>query len=62
LFLRDHEPQIALTALTRLRWLAVVGQLGATWVAVSFLRLTLPIAPMAVVIAETAVTNAVVVV
>jgi two-component system sensor histidine kinase RegB len=61
LFLRDHEPQIALTALTRLRWLAVVGQVGAMGVAVSFLQLTLPIVPMALVIAVTAVTNAVVV-
>src|SRR3954462_7967944 len=61
LFLRDHEPQIALTALTRLRWLAVVGQGGATRVAVSSLQLTLPLVPMALVIAITAVTNTVVV-
>jgi two-component system sensor histidine kinase RegB len=61
LFLRDHEPQIALTALTRLRWLAVVGQIAATAVAVVFLQLTLPVVEMAAVIALTAVTNAVVV-
>src|SRR3954462_8574998 len=58
LFLRDHEPQIALTALTRLRWLAVVGQVGAMGVALSFLQLPLPIVPMGLVIAVTAVTNA----
>ena len=61
MFLRDHEPQIALTALTRLRWLAVVGQVTATAVAVAFLQLSLPVVPMAAVIAVTAVTNAVVV-
>jgi two-component system sensor histidine kinase RegB len=61
LFLRDHEPQIALTALTRLRWLAVVGQIAATAVAVVFLQLNLPVVEMAAVIAVTAVTNAVVV-
>ena len=46
LFVREHEPQIALAALTRLRWLAVVGQIAATAVAVAVLRLNLPLVPM----------------
>jgi two-component system sensor histidine kinase RegB len=54
----EHEPQIALAALTRLRWLAVVGQLAAAGVAVFLLGLRLPIGWVAAVVALTAVSNA----
>jgi two-component system sensor histidine kinase RegB len=55
--LTEHEPQIALGALTRLRWLAVVGQVAATIVALVVLRLRLPILPIAVVAVLTAISN-----
>jgi len=58
-FLTEHEPHIALGALTRLRWLAVVGQVSATWVAVSLLRLKLPLLPIALLIGFTVLSNAV---
>ena len=60
LFLSEHEPQIALLALTRLRWLAVIGQVTATIAAIRFLNLKLPVAPIAGVIGITAASNAVV--
>ena len=50
LFLTEHEPQIALLALTRLRWLAVIGQVAATIAAIRFLNLKLPVVPIAGVI------------
>jgi two-component system sensor histidine kinase RegB len=56
--LTEHEPQIALGALTRLRWLAVVGQIAATVGAAMLLRLRFPIAPIVVVVVVTAVSNA----
>src|SRR5258706_10799693 len=56
--LTEHEPQIALAALTRLRWLAVVGQIAATVGAAMLLRLRFPIAPIVVVVVVTAVSNA----
>jgi two-component system sensor histidine kinase RegB len=56
-FLTEHEPHIALGALMRLRWLAVVGQVGATWVAVSVLRLKLPLTPIALLIGFTVLSN-----
>ena len=46
-----------LGTLTRLRWLAVVGQSVATIVAVFVLGLHLPVKPIAAVIALTAITN-----
>src|SRR5258707_14562949 len=55
--LTEHEPQIALGALTRLRWLAVVGQIAATVGAAMLLRLRFPIAPIVVVVVVTAVSN-----
>ena len=51
-----REPQIVLTWLTRLRWLAIIGQLVATAVALG-LGLKPPISPLLVVVAVTAVTN-----
>jgi two-component system sensor histidine kinase RegB len=59
LLLTEHEPQIALAALTRLRWLAVIGQLAATFVAVYLLKLDLPLLPIGVVILFTALSNAI---
>jgi len=53
-----NEPQIVLTALTRLRWLAVIGQLAATGVAAGALRLALSLYPIIGVILITAVSNA----
>jgi two-component system sensor histidine kinase RegB len=53
------EPQIVLAALTRLRWMAVIGQLAATGLAVTVLRLKLPLAPIAAVVLITAISNAV---
>jgi two-component system, sensor histidine kinase RegB len=50
-------PQIAIAWLTRIRWLAVVGQIGATAAASLVLRLDLPLLPIALVIAATFVTN-----
>jgi two-component system sensor histidine kinase RegB len=52
-----NEPQIVLAALTRLRWLAVVGQLAATVLASAVLRLDIPLAPIIVVIVVTALSN-----
>ena len=52
------EPQIVLAALTRLRWLAVIGQLAATLLAEAVLRQRLPLAPIVGVIVITALTNA----
>jgi len=54
-----NEPQIVLAALTRLRWLAVIGQLAATILAVAVFRIDLPLRPIAAVILVTAVSNAV---
>src|SRR5258706_6408209 len=56
--LTEHEPQIALGALTRLRGLGVVGQLAATVGGAMLLRLRFPIAPIVVVVVVTAVSNA----
>ena len=53
-----HEPQIVLAALTRLRWLAVVGQVTATAVAAGPMGLNLPLAPIFAIILLTAVSNA----
>ena len=52
-----QEPQIVLKALTRLRWLAVIGQITATGVAVGVMRLQLPLAPISAIILLTAVSN-----
>src|SRR5947208_7458749 len=57
LFAVVQEPQIALAALTRLRWLAVIGQIIATLVAVAVLHLRLPLIPIAAVILLTAFSN-----
>src|SRR5688572_29550654 len=54
----EHEPRIALSALVRLRWLAVIGQVGATVVAMWGLGIGLPAGQIAGVIAVTALTNA----
>jgi two-component system, sensor histidine kinase RegB len=51
------EPRIVLAALTRLRWMAVIGQLGATGLAVLLLRLRLPVVPIAMVVLVTAISN-----
>jgi two-component system sensor histidine kinase RegB len=61
LLLTEHEPQIVLAALTRLRWLAVIGQIAATLVGVRLLKLHLPLEKIALVIAITAISNALVV-
>ena len=53
-----NEPQIVLAALTRLRWLAVIGQLAATGVAIGALRLPLPLYPTICIILITAISNA----
>jgi two-component system sensor histidine kinase RegB len=52
-----NEPQIVLAALTRLRWLAVIGQITATAVAVGVLHLRLPLAPIFGIILLTALSN-----
>ena len=54
-----NEPRIVLAALTRLRWMAVIGQLAATGLAVVLLRLKLPLVPIAAVVLITAVSNVV---
>lgn len=54
----EHQPQIALAALARLRWIAVIGQIAATVVAVRGFDLPVPILPIAVVILLTAMSNA----
>ncbi|HEY2588313.1 MAG TPA: ATP-binding protein [Tepidisphaeraceae bacterium] len=51
------EPRIVLAALTRLRWMAVIGQLGATGLAILLLRLRLPVIPIAAVVLVTAISN-----
>ena len=51
------EPRIVLAALTRLRWMAVIGQLGATALAILLLRLRLPVIPIATVVLVTAISN-----
>ena len=58
--LTEQEPQIALGALTRLRWLAVVGQIVAAAVAIAGLKLQLPLTPVVIVVVLTAVSNALV--
>ncbi len=57
LHLSSHEPQIALSALARLRWLAVIGQIAATCVAIWGLKLQVPVGPISGVILFTAITN-----
>jgi two-component system sensor histidine kinase RegB len=52
-----NEPQIVLAALTRLRWMAVIGQLAATGLAYWLLRLKLPLGPIAAVVLITAMSN-----
>lgn len=54
-----NEPHIVLAALTRLRWMAVIGQLAATGMAVVLLGLKLPLVPIAAVVLITAVSNVV---
>lgn len=61
LLLTEHEPRIVVAALTRLRWLAVVGQIAATVVGVWLLKLHLPLEKIGLVIGITAVSNALVV-
>ncbi len=55
--LRTHERLIALPWLARLRWIAVVGQIGATTAATVWLNLHLPLEWIALVIAITALSN-----
>ena len=50
-------PQIALSWLTRIRWLAVIGQLAATATAIAGLGVELPVAPIGVLIGVTLITN-----
>jgi two-component system sensor histidine kinase RegB len=52
-----QEPQIVLAALTRLRWLAVVGQVTATAVAMGVMHLNLPLAPIFAIVLVTAISN-----
>lgn len=54
----DQEPQIVLAALTRLRWLAVIGQITAAAVAVFAMGLRLPLVPIFAVVLITAISNA----
>lgn len=51
------EPGIVLAALIRLRWMAVIGQLAATGIAVILLHLRLPLVPIAAVVLVTALSN-----
>lgn len=51
------QPQIVLAALTRLRWLAVIGQVAATVVAYFGLHLKLPLMPICMVLVVTAASN-----
>lgn len=51
------EPQIVLKWLTRLRWLAAVGQVAAVAVAVVVLNIHLEVFPIALVIGVTILTN-----
>ena len=50
-------PQIVLAWLTRLRWLAVVGQVTATLIAHLALGVRLPVVPIFAIVATTLVTN-----
>ena len=50
-------PQLALTGVTRIRWLAVIGQIIATTAAVWLLHIELPLRPIAIIIAITLTTN-----
>ncbi len=52
-----EAPQIVVNWLTRIRWLAVFGQLAATAVAVIVLGIKLPLVAIGCVIAATLVTN-----
>jgi two-component system, sensor histidine kinase RegB len=52
-----QEPQIVLAALTRLRWLAVVGQVTAAAVAAGPMHLQLPLVPIFGIILLTAISN-----
>ena len=54
---RTREPEIVLTWLVRLRWLAVAGQVLATCVAHALLKLDLAITPIACIIAITFLSN-----
>ncbi len=56
-----HEPQIVLASLTRLRWVAVFGQLLASGIALWGLHFQIPQLRVAAVIAVTALSNAVLV-
>ncbi len=55
-----HEPQIVLTWLTRLRWLAVLGQVAAISVAAWTLAIDLPLIPISAVVLTTLFTNTVI--
>lgn len=50
-------PELALAGLTRIRWLAVIGQIFATTVAVWLLHIDLPLWPIGAIIGVTLVTN-----
>lgn len=52
------QPEIVLKWLTRLRWLAAVGQIGAVVVAMTLLKLDLWLGPIAIIIGITVATNA----
>lgn len=52
------EPHIVLKWLTRLRWLAAIGQIGAVVVAMTLLQLDLALGPIAILIGITLATNA----
>lgn len=53
------RPQIVLQWLTRLRWLAAIGQVGAVGVSMGLLHLSLEVGPIAGVILATVVSNGV---
>lgn len=55
-----QERHIALPWLARLRWLAVVGQIGATWIGSIWLELELPLFWVAAVVGITAFSNLIV--
>mgnify|MGYP000241755868 CR=1 FL=1 len=57
LFAAAHAPQIAMAALIRLRWIAVVGQVLAVGGAQIFLGIPLPLMPIGIVIGLTALSN-----
>lgn len=52
-----HEPQIVLTWIARLRWLAVLGQVVAVAVATGVLQMQPPLLPISAFIFMTALTN-----